>query len=138
MLRQVAYNIVAVMECVVCTLIKVCFRQAQPRLHVQVTGGALGPRDTHLRHQVIVWPGQGRQSDCLIHSSHICLALSSVFARCTDPDDVIALPCGGVRLKHLCHADDIGQLNSDVRTVWPTQEACGTGHQWCQDKEYDF
>ena len=84
MLRQVAYNIVAVMECVVCTLIKVCFRQAQPRLHVQVTGGALAPRDTHLRHQVIVWPGQGRrgvcQSDCLIHSSHICLPLSTLVA----------------------------------------------------------
>ena len=38
---------------------------------------------------------------------------------------------------HLCHADDIGQLSTDARAVWPTQEACGTGHQWCQDKEYD-
>ena len=53
----------------------------------------------------------------LFDSSHICLPLSSVFARCTDPDDVIALPCGGVRLKHLCHTDDIGQLNSDARAA---------------------
>ena len=110
-----------------CTLIKVCFRQAQPRLHVQVTGGALAARDTHQRHQVIVWPGQGRrggwQSDCLILLIFVC-ALNSVFA--------------SVRLKHLCYADDIGQLSTDARAVWPTQEACGTGHQWCQDKEYDF
>ncbi|KAI0240751.1 hypothetical protein LSAT2_008470 [Lamellibrachia satsuma] len=77
------------------------------------------------------------QSDCLILLIFVC-ALSSVYARCTDPDDVIALPCGVVRLKHLCHADDIGQLSTDARAVWPTQEACGTGHQWCQDKEYDF
>ena len=44
-------------------------------------------------------------------------ALNSVYARCTEPDDVITLPCGGIRLKHLCHADDIGQLSTNARAA---------------------
>ena len=65
-----------------------------------VTGGALTTRDIQ-RRQVSVWSSQGRrgilQGDCLILLIFVCM-LDSVFARCTDPDDGIALPCRG-RLK---------------------------------------
>ena len=102
-----------------CTLTKVCIRQAQPRLHVDVTGGALAPIDTHQRHQVIVWPGQCRrgvlQSDCLILLIFVCTL--NFFASCTNPGDVIAFPCDSVRLKHLCYTDDIGQLSTDARAA---------------------
>ena len=67
-----------------------------------VTGGALTPRDIR-RHEVSVWSSQGRrgilQGDSLILLKFVCV-LDSVFARSTDHDDVIALPCGG-RPKHL-------------------------------------